>query len=481
MAEYYPLLAKAVANQKDSTPESRRALYERARTALLNQLRNAQPPVADADIKREEAALNAATARVEREVQAKFTDSLLAADEPRAAAPPLQTHASQAPVARRSPLPPPPPLRPPLRPIAGRVQASSPFARPPLVEPATAADAPSGAFDSPQVAANSLTPPVDAIGAPNVATERKSRPAAPGLELLRDFGRSKADSAPSSETVSENGLATRLERAESIRPLAPVARKSGNVDRRALIFGGALLAVMAVIFALAMSLREKPEDFARVAPPTEEQGDAAAAKIDGRIGIDGAPAKPSQSPSPPPAQPLAVAQRAALLVEAPDEASTVKTVVGTVIWSVETAPGGLPGLRAKVDIPGANFGVDLFLTKSVDPASASSHRVEVRFSVAPNDGVMPGVKQIAALEMRADDRPQGEPLTGVPQRITDNYYWFALAKGDGVVEHNLDLMRSRGWVDLPILLSTDRIAKIAIEKGAFGDRLMKQVLDAWAK
>ena len=39
MADYYPLIARAVAGLEKNTGENRRALYERARTALVAQLR----------------------------------------------------------------------------------------------------------------------------------------------------------------------------------------------------------------------------------------------------------------------------------------------------------------------------------------------------------------------------------------------------------------------------------------------------------
>ena len=38
MADYYPLVAKAIAGLEKNTGEARRALYERARTALVAQL-----------------------------------------------------------------------------------------------------------------------------------------------------------------------------------------------------------------------------------------------------------------------------------------------------------------------------------------------------------------------------------------------------------------------------------------------------------
>ena len=48
MADYYPLIARAIAGLDPNAPgESRRALYERARTALIAQLRSVQPPLSD--------------------------------------------------------------------------------------------------------------------------------------------------------------------------------------------------------------------------------------------------------------------------------------------------------------------------------------------------------------------------------------------------------------------------------------------------
>jgi hypothetical protein len=45
MADYYPLLAKAIAGLPESTAEARQAVYDRARMALFGQLRNLDPPV----------------------------------------------------------------------------------------------------------------------------------------------------------------------------------------------------------------------------------------------------------------------------------------------------------------------------------------------------------------------------------------------------------------------------------------------------
>jgi len=67
MADYYPLIAKAVSGLERSTGEARRALYDRARTALLAQLRGVEPALSEPDITRERLALEEAIRKVEAE------------------------------------------------------------------------------------------------------------------------------------------------------------------------------------------------------------------------------------------------------------------------------------------------------------------------------------------------------------------------------------------------------------------------------
>ncbi|MDR3464688.1 MAG: hypothetical protein P4M07_01960, partial [Xanthobacteraceae bacterium] len=68
MADYYPLIARAVAGLDPGAPgEARRALYERARTALIAQLRSVDPPLTETEITRERLALEDAVRKVEAE------------------------------------------------------------------------------------------------------------------------------------------------------------------------------------------------------------------------------------------------------------------------------------------------------------------------------------------------------------------------------------------------------------------------------
>src|ERR1700682_5269812 len=76
MADYYPLIARAIAGLDPSAPgESRRALYERARAALIAQLRSVQPPLSESEITRERLSLEEAVRKVESEAAPRARDA----------------------------------------------------------------------------------------------------------------------------------------------------------------------------------------------------------------------------------------------------------------------------------------------------------------------------------------------------------------------------------------------------------------------
>jgi hypothetical protein len=72
MADYYPLIARAIFGLDPSAPgESRRALYERARGALTAQLQSVQTLISESEITRERLSLEDAVRQVESEAAAR--------------------------------------------------------------------------------------------------------------------------------------------------------------------------------------------------------------------------------------------------------------------------------------------------------------------------------------------------------------------------------------------------------------------------
>lgn len=412
MADYYPLLAKAVsglaAPDGAQGAESRRAVYDRARGALLGQLRKIDPPIAEADIAREAQALDEAVARLEGEIAARSA-AAFAAEAERAA------------------------------------------------EPAQVEDAP--------------LPPAP----------KTPDPAKPGFFSRR---RKPAEQPDAEESVAEDDETVLPRLKEPVRPPAftpPVARRANG---GAWAFAAIVAVAALLIGGAAYTLRSKPEDLTALkTPQSEAPAETPVGKMGGRVGApDGTTQAEQKQAEPQASAPLQVAHRAALLVEAPDVDGKVKTFVGSVVWRLDNVPRGPgqplgAGVTAEVDIPDAHFRAMFEIQKNTDATLPATHTVAVRFTTQKG-GDVPGVKQISNVQMRREEAPEGDPLAGVPVPITDAYHLIGLARGD-LEKRNLDLLKSRSWFDLPILMSNGRVAKLTLEKGPSGARVIDDAIAAW--
>ncbi|MGH6800553.1 MAG: hypothetical protein ACRECZ_03890, partial [Methylocella sp.] len=526
MADYYPLLAKAVAGLPESTAELRHAIYERARGALFGQLRNLDPPVPVEAIEREAQALEVAVARLETEIASRpDPESGVPAAEPDlaglgpSAGGPAGASPANEPSAAPLPEPNPPdkdppgpaqsapvPIPaaqtpPPSRPLKVRrdprpgpafkpLREAPPSARNPPPAARTAAK-PSAVQGEPQAPATGAASPDPSAGrdfdaiAPAPAFSESLAPQAPSVEA------SAPDAPNPSLESSEPGARTRL---EAQHPFVPRPAQDAGPAKRLVVVGGIVGLVVVLVAIAAYKLRDRPEDLVRPQPPSlSTQGDAGAGgKIVDRIGAG--TATPGSAPSlagepsstadrndgaksdSGPANPaIAVAHRAALLVEAPEEPSKIKTFRGTVVWRVDNVSNGPDeplsmAVRAEIDIPEEKLQVAMTLQKNFDGTLPASHTVKLMFAV-PQDSPLGNIKQISVLQMRREDNPTGESLKGITVPITENSFLVGLARGQAEAS-NLDLLRSREWLDVPVVLANGHIAKLTFEKGPSGQRAL---------
>ena len=238
MADYHPLIARAVAGLDKNTGENRRALYERARTALVAQLRGVQPALEESEITRERLALEEAIRKVEAESARHARETarpafIKRAEAPRqdappqqpsrpAAAPPRSAVAAQTSAVARAPVRPsnlaqprpvvtpaaeqvaqePPPQRRPEPPASRPTPAAAPAAR----KPQTLADEALRGFrdvaNDPQAAAEARN--VAAAEARQAAAEARNAAAAEA----RNAAAAEARNAPRYDysRPSERGL-----------------------------------------------------------------------------------------------------------------------------------------------------------------------------------------------------------------------------------------------------------------------------------
>jgi lipoprotein-anchoring transpeptidase ErfK/SrfK len=96
MADYFPLLARAVAALSPNTKEQRQALYDRARNTLIEKLRD--PTFSQADLKAESEALEAAIQRVEMDAMRRTAPPPRAKPRQKAYAAPPQGYRDRPPL-----------------------------------------------------------------------------------------------------------------------------------------------------------------------------------------------------------------------------------------------------------------------------------------------------------------------------------------------------------------------------------------------
>ncbi len=545
MADYYPLLAKAVAGLPELTAEARHAIYERARGALFGQLRNLDPPVPEEAIEREAQALEVAVAQLETEIASRSdTGSGVPVAEPDLAGlgPTAGSPAGPSPAVplpepdppERGPHGPTPsapvpspaaPTPPPSRPLKVRreprppgvnssarpngaprpgpvfnaVKPAAPSARNPAPSPRTAAK-PSAAQDEPQVPATGAPFPGQTASAGRDFDAFAPAPSVPEAHAVEAPAvEASAPEAPNpSPEISEPATRMRL---QARHPVAPRPARDAGPAKRLVVVGGIVGLVVALVAIAAYKLRDRPEDLVRPLPPSQStQGEAGTGgKIADRIGAGAA--TPGSAPalagvptstadrndaakgsSGPVNSPIPVARRAALLVEAPEEKSKVKTFLGTVVWRVDNVSSGpdeplSSAVRAEIDIPEEKLQAAMTVQKNFDGTLPASHTMKLMFAV-PQDSPLGNIQQISVLQMRREDSATGESLKGITVPVMENSFLVGLTRGDAEAS-NLDLLRSREWLDVPMVLANGHIAKLTFEKGPSGQRALDDAIASW--
>jgi hypothetical protein len=195
MADYHSLLMRAVANLPNSgTPASRGAIYERARKALLEQLRSLRPPLPESDITREETALDAAIAEIEERYGPQDP-------APPLASPPPTPPVAGKPVAAPRLAPPPPP------PQFSTVQRPSAPAAPGLAAPSARAPSQTGAPSQPGAAA---VPVQGAAQRPPLPAPGRAQPAGSPQQAPTPVAGRPAAAAPTVASPARSQLAAAM-------------------------------------------------------------------------------------------------------------------------------------------------------------------------------------------------------------------------------------------------------------------------------
>ena len=526
MADYYPLIARAIAGLDPSAPgESRRALYERARAALIAQLRSVEPPLSESEITRERLSLEEAVRKVESEAAQRARDASRSGD----AARPAGARAGDAfrantrPASASSPATPPPsaarprtPAAPPRNdrpsPDAPRNLRADPPPRSPAPPPMPPQDTP-------------LPPTRERMGVARRGADN-TPPQAPGVRGFRDItadadelGRAAAQATRSARKTyanvpspspefdrTEPNMENRgadpdaaysydesAEEAERYAPPAVAARARPAQDREqkkrtragtvfpfksaivigivlilvgaAILMGKSVMTTVSGLFKPSSTVVEAPKD--NSAPPAKP-------KIPDRVGQ---PASSTDQIAP-------VAQRVVLYDEDPADPKG-KQYVGTVVWRTEPikGTGNQPAdvaVRADIDIPDRKFKMTMSFRRNTDTSLPASHTAELTF-ILPPDFAGGGVSNVPGILMKSNEQARGTPLAGLAVKVTDGFFLVGLSNVDADRSRNIQLLKERSWFDVPLVYVNQRRAIIAIEKGPPGERAFNDAFAAWGE
>ena len=544
MADYYPLIARAIAGLDPNAPgESRRALYERARTALIAQLRSVQPPLSESEITRERLSLEEAVRKVESEAAqrareasrpgggsgaARGGDAFRRANArpPESAGPP---GAPPGPPRQRPPGQPPsrearPPLgqdeqRPPrnLRPDAP--PSGGPRPQPPQVPMQDAVLPP---------------PPPRGNGGPRRGPDNGGPPPPPPPPGMRGFRDIAADADDLGRAAAQANRAARKTYANVPSPSPEFDRLEPSMENRG--------ADPDAPYSYDESLEEAdryapqpPQPASRERPRLSQDRDREPKKPRARTGavfpfksaiavgivliLVGAgilwgksavtavgglfksspvaeaqkdPAAPQSRPKipdrvgqPSPSDNVApVAQRVVLYDEDPSDPKG-KQYVGSVIWRTEPikASGNQKpdvAVRADIEIPDRKFKMTMSFRRNTDSSLPASHTAELTF-ILPQDFSGGGVGNVPGILMKSNEQARGTPLAGLAVKVTEGFFLVGLSNVDSDRARNLQLLKERSWFDVPLVYVNQRRAIIAIEKGAPGERAFNDAFALWGE
>ncbi|NLS15348.1 hypothetical protein HGP16_02105 [Rhizobium sp. P40RR-XXII] len=155
---------------------------------------------------------------------------------------------------------------------------------------------------------------------------------------------------------------------------------------------------------------------------------------------------------------------------------------GTVTWSVQEGKGAdgrpEPSVQGLITVPDRGLTATITVSRNSDSSLPASHLIELAFQVPPTfeGGAIDNVQRVA---LKATEQDRGDALIAVPAKVTDDVYMIALNDFPDARKTNLDLLKSRNWIDIPIVYRNGRRALLTMEKGPTGTDAFNKAISEW--
>jgi len=225
--------------------------------------------------------------------------------------------------------------------------------------------------------------------------------------------------------------------------------------------------------AMAMA----PATPAQTLPPAGTEPD-----LGPTLAAPAAPASPSAGAEA--GETIGVAQKA-ILYEEPIPGAPGTKLDGTVVWAFVNEPA-LPGdkpvpqIRGNVEIPELGLKMRLSIHKNDDQALPASHIVEFSFDVPPSFAGK-FIDAAPGMIAKQTEEARGDTITGAVAKVSDSLFWLALSGLEQDVTRNIQLLKERPWIDIPIRYGNRRRAILTFEKGTPGEKAFTDAFAAWGE
>src|SRR5262249_23091099 len=122
--------------------------------------------------------------------------------------------------------------------------------------------------------------------------------------------------------------------------------------------------------------------------------------------------------------------------------------------------------------------ITMSIRRNTDQALPASHTVEIIFNL-PADFPFGGVSNVPGILMKQAEQTRGAPLAGMSTKVTAGFFLVGLSAVETEMQHNMELLKERGWIDVPMVYNNGRRAILAIQKGAAGEQVFTEAFAAW--
>ena len=321
----------------------------------------------------------------------------------------------------------------------------------------------------------------------NEAATQQTTPAQTPSEAATPSTATPAPSQTATQTPpAANGSDTA---ASAVAPAAGDAAATGKFTQRLLPDGKEVDEGPGSAGGLAQNAEGQSVAQLNAPPANPAPGDASGTAVPGAGSPPTAGAVPSNPATPvPSANPTdtpAVSGEKMFLYEERIGQTAPTAVDGTVSWSLQREPGANasppePVVQGRISIPGRGLTALMTFKRNTDPSLPASHLIEIVFSVPPDfeGGAIDSVQRIA---MKQTEQDRGNALIAVPAKITDDFHMIALNDFPDARATNLDLMRTRNWIDIPLAYRNGRRALLTLQKGPEGEKAFNEAIREWGQ